>query len=87
MGFLIYKACENGSQVISCDAHYTSQRCPKCGLIDSKNRNKNKHEFCCQACSYRTNDDRAAAMNIQFLGTLYNSGNLKPAFAKLDIIN
>ena len=84
---LIYKAIANGSHVISCDAHYTSQRCPKCGLIDSKNRNKTKHEFCCQACSYRTNDDRVGAMNIQFLGTLYNSGNLKPAFDKLEVIN
>lgn len=84
---LIYKAIANGSQVISCDAHYTSQRCPKCGLIDSKNRNKTKHEFCCQACSYRTNDDRVGAMNIQLLGTLYNSGNLKPTFDKLEVIN
>lgn len=84
---LIYKATTSGSQVISCDAHYTSQRCPKCGLIDSKNRNKSKHEFCCQACSYRTNDDRVGAMNIQILGTLYNSGNLKPAFEKLETMN
>lgn len=83
---LIYKAVASGSQVISCDAHYTSQRCPKCGLIDVKNRNKTKHEFCCQACSYRTNDDRVGAMNIQILGTLYNSGNLKPAFEKLEIV-
>lgn len=84
---LIYKAIASSSQVISCDAHYTSQRCPKCGLIDSKNRNKTKHEFCCQACSYRTNDDRVGAMNIQILGTLYNSGNVKPAFEKLETIN
>lgn len=84
---LIYKAIHKGSQVVSCDANYTSQRCPKCGYIDSKNRNKDKHEFCCKACSYRTNDDRAAAMNIQFLGTLYNSGNPKPSFEKLDMIN
>jgi putative transposase len=84
---LIYKAIASGSQVISCDAHYTSRRCPKCGLIDVKNRNKTKHEFCCQACSYRTNDDRVGAMNIQILGTLYNSGNVKPAFEKLEIVN
>lgn len=84
---LVYKALAIGSQVISCDAHYTSQRCPKCGLIDIKNRNKVKHEFCCQACSYRTNDDRVGAMNIQILGTLYNSGNLKPTFEKLEIVN
>lgn len=84
---LIYKAFDKGSQVVSCDAHYTSQRCPKCGYIDAKNRNKDKHEFCCKACSYRTNDDRAAAMNIQFLGTLYNSGNPKPVFEKLELMN
>ena len=84
---LIYKALAKNSQVISCDAHYTSQRCPKCGLIDSKSRDKSKHEFCCQSCSYMTNDDRAAAMNIQFLGTFYNSENLKPTFEKLEINN
>lgn len=83
---LIYKAIDKGSQVVSCDAHYTSQRCPKCGYIDARNRNKDKHEFCCKACSYRTNDDRVAAMNIQFLGTLYNSGNPKPSFEKLEIL-
>ena len=83
---LTYKAVMNNSQVIKCDAHYTSQRCPKCGLIDSENRNKMKHEFCCKSCSYRTNDDRAAAMNIQFLGTLYNSGNPKLSFEKLEVL-
>lgn len=83
---LIYKAIDKGSQLVSCDAHYTSQRCPKCGYIDARNRNKDKHEFCCKACSYRTNDDRVAAMNIQFLGTLYNSGNPKPSFEKLEIL-
>lgn len=83
---LTYKAVMNNSQVIKCDAHYTSQRCPKCGLIDSENRNKTKHEFCCKYCSYRTNDDRVAAMNIQFLGTLYNSGIPKPSFEKLEVL-
>ena len=83
---LTYKAIMNNSQVIKCDAHYTSQRCPKCGLIDSENRNKTKHEFCCKCCSYRTNDDRVAAMNIQFLGTLYNSGVPKPSFEKLEVL-
>ena len=83
---LTYKSVTNNSQVIKCDAHYTSQRCPKCGFIDSENRNKTKHEFCCKSCSYRTNDDRVAAMNIQFLGTLYNSGNPKLAFEKLEIL-
>ena len=83
---LTYKVVMNDSQVIKCIAHYTSQRCPKCGFIDAKNRNKSIHEFCCKACFYRTNDDRAAAMNIQFLGTLYNSGIAKPAFEKLEML-
>lgn len=83
---LTYKAVMNNSQVVKCDTHYTSQRCPKCGLIDSENRNKTKHEFCCKCCSYRTNDDRVAAMNIQFLGTLYNSGIPKPSFEKLEVL-
>ena len=76
----------NNSQVITVSAHYTSQRCPKCGYIDKDNRNKTKHEFCCRQCLYTSNDDRTAAMNIQFLGTLYNSGIEKPHFEKLELI-
>ena len=83
---LVYKALSNNSQVITVSAHYTSQRCPKCGYIDKDNRNKTKHEFCCKQCSYTSNDDRTAAMNIQFLGTLYNSGIEKPRFEKLELM-
>ena len=83
---LVYKALSNNSQVITVSAHYTSQRCPKCGYIDKDNRDKTKHEFCCKQCSYTSNDDRTAAMNIQFLGTLYNSGIDKPHFEKLELI-
>lgn len=83
---LVYKALSNNSQVITVSAHYTSQRCPKCGFIDKDNRNKTKHEFCCKQCSYTSNDDRTAAMNIQFLGTLYNSGIDKPHFEKLELM-
>lgn len=82
---LAYKAIANGSIVVKSDAHYTSQRCPKCGHIDKDNRDRTKHEFCCKRCSFRTNDDRAASMNIQFLGTLYNSGIEKPRFEKHEI--
>lgn len=82
---LAYKAIANGSLVVKSDAHYTSQRCPKCGHIDKDNRDRAKHEFCCKRCSFRTNDDRAASMNIQFLGTLYNSGVEKPRFEKHEI--
>ena len=83
---LVYKALSNESQVITVSAHYTSQRCPKCGYIDKDNRDKTKHEFCCKQCLYMSNDDRTAAMNIQFLGTLYNSGIEKPRFEKLELI-
>lgn len=83
---LVYKALSNNSQVITVSAHYTSQRCPKCGYIDKDNRNKTKHEFCCRQCLYTSNDDRTAAMNIQFLGTLYNSGIEKPHFEKLELM-
>ena len=83
---LVYKALSNNSQVITVSAHYTSQRCPKCGYIDKDNRDKTKHEFCCKQCLYTSNDDRTAAMNIQFLGTLYNSGIEKPRFEKLELI-
>lgn len=83
---LVYKALSNNSQVITVSANYTSQRCPKCGYIDKDNRDKTKHEFCCKQCLYMSNDDRTAAMNIQFLGTLYNSGIEKPRFEKLELM-
>ncbi len=65
---LMYKAKRKGSLVIKVDPHYTSQRCPVCGYIDKKNRDKKRHIFCCGKCGYRSNDDRAAAMNIMKLG-------------------
>lgn len=35
------------------DAHYTSQRCPKCGCIDRANRDKSQHLFKCIQCGYQ----------------------------------
>ncbi|MBP3041742.1 transposase [Bacillaceae bacterium Marseille-Q3522] len=55
---LTYKARLNQSEVIKVDAHYTSQRCPKCGTIDKEHRNHDIHEYHCQNCGYRSNDDR-----------------------------
>ena len=80
--FLIYKANLNHSQVIKVDAHYTSQRCPKCGRINKNNRNHDLHLYQCDRCGYSSNDDRVAAMNIQFLGTQYTSGQEQPKFIK-----
>ena len=80
--FLSYKAREKGSIVIKVPANYTSQRCPKCGRIHKENRNHVKHEYVCDRCGFRTNDDRLGAMNIQLLGTLYASGDHNVRFRK-----
>lgn len=67
--FLTYKAELQSSIVIKVDAHYTSQRCPKCGSIDKLARNHGTHEYHCTYCGYTSNDDRIGAINIQMLGT------------------
>ena len=82
---LTYKANLNHSQVVKVDAHYTSQRCPKCGRINKNNRNHDSHLYVCDRCGYKSNDDRIAAMNIQYLGTQYISGQDQPKFSKLTI--
>lgn len=66
--FLTYKAQLVGSTVVKVDAHYTSQRCPKCGSIDKSARNHSLHEYVCNHCGYTSNDDRIGAMNIYELG-------------------
>lgn len=78
--FLSYKAEEIGSKVIKVSAEYTSQRCPKCGRIHKLNRHHEIHEYICDTCGYRSNDDRVGAMNIQTLGALYVSGDANPRF-------
>lgn len=77
---LRYKAHLNQSQVVLVDAHYTSQRCPKCGCIDKTHRDKDLHQYCCSRCGYSSNDDRVGAMNIQELGKWFISGVEKPSF-------
>lgn len=78
--FLTYKAHLHNSEVVEVSAKYTSQRCPKCGVIKKANRNHEKHEYHCDNCGYRSNDDRIGAMNIQLLGTQYISGQEQPKF-------
>lgn len=77
---LRYKAHLNESEVVLVDAHYTSQRCPKCGSIDKSNRDKNIHQYSCSNCGYSSNDDRVGAMNIYELGERFVSGVEKPTF-------
>lgn len=78
---LRYKAHLNKSEVVLVDAHYTSQRCPKCGTIDKSNRDKDIHLYTCSNCGYSSNDDRIGAMNIYELGKWYASGTKKPSFS------
>ena len=78
--FLTYKAHLHNSEVVEVSAKYTSQRCPKCGVIKKDNRNHEKHEYHCTNCGYCSNDDRIGAMNIQLLGTQYISGQEQPKF-------
>ena len=68
---LKYKAYRHGCNVISVDPAYTSQTCPKCGHTEKANRDKKKHIFCCKRCGYTSNDDRTAAMNLQWMGKQY----------------
>ena len=82
--FLTYKAKMIGSTVVKVDAHYTSQRCPKCGSINKNNRNHTLHEYHCDNCGYRSNDDRIGAMNIQLLGTNWVT-NKPTKFTKLTV--
>lgn len=77
---LTYKAEETGSAVIRVPANYTSQRCPRCGRIHKENRKRETHEYVCDCCGYRSNDDRIGAINLQALGTMYVSGDNNPRF-------
>ena len=83
--FLSYKAEAIGSKVIKVKADYTSQRCPKCGRIHKENRHHDIHEYICDSCGYRSNDDRVGAMNLYFLGTMYVSGDTNPRFGSRKI--
>lgn len=82
---LTYKAQVCNSKVLKVDAGYTSQRCPKCGRIHKENRKHETHEYICDSCGYRSNDDRVGAMNIYQLGTLYISGDTNPRFGSRKI--
>lgn len=68
---LIYKAKKHQSSVIKVNPAYTSQTCPVCGHTERANRNKKIHLFCCQNCSYQSNDDRIGAMNLYRMGIAY----------------
>jgi len=68
---LIYKAALHNDKVIKVDPRYTSQTCPVCGHVAKGNRDKKNHQFCCQKCGYKSNDDRIGAMNLYRKGISY----------------
>ncbi|WP_395322369.1 RNA-guided endonuclease TnpB family protein [Levilactobacillus parabrevis] len=81
--FLMYKAQAIQSAVVKVSPAFTSQRCPKCGLVEKTNRHHDTHEYWCKQCQYRCNDDRLGAMNIQMLGQDWLSGVKQPKIEKL----
>ena len=61
------KAKEHGINCIKVDPAFTSQRCSKCGNIDSGNR-PSQAVFCCTKCGYKTNADFNASQNLSIPG-------------------
>lgn len=57
------KAKEHGIAVIKVNPRFTSQRCSKCGYIDSENR-KTQESFCCVKCKFTANADFDASQNL-----------------------
>lgn len=64
---ITYKAAEKGITVKKVNPQYTSQRCSKCGYIDSKNRPEQKR-FHCLKCGYEVNADFNASQNLSIRG-------------------
>lgn len=58
-----YKAEELGIEFKLVSPKYTSQRCNKCGVIDSESRRTQSY-FYCNNCGYKANADTNAARNI-----------------------
>ena len=63
-----YRAAAKGIRVVYVDPANTSRTCPHCGNVDKNARHRDRHEYVCPKCGFRTNDDRAAAMNIRARG-------------------
>ena len=62
-----YKAREMGIDIKFVNPPYTSQRCSKCGHIDSANRpkeEKGQAYFECTECGFSTNADYNASLNL-----------------------
>lgn len=61
--FLQYKCEAMGKRIVFVDPRYTSQQCNGCGIINKKNRSKNK--YVCSSCGVIEHADTNAAKNIR----------------------
>ena len=61
------KAKEHGIRIVKINPRYTSQRCSKCGAIDSGSRTS-QARFCCTKCGFTANADYNASQNISIKG-------------------
>ena len=75
---IIYKAKLRHSRVVFLDPRCSSQRCPRCGMVEKSNRNRKEHLYCCKNCGYRSNDDRVGAINMLQRGEDYLKTLHKP---------
>ncbi len=67
----------NGIAIEKIDATYTSQTCPRCRSISSKNRPKGSEIFHCMNCDFKENADVVAGMNIRLKGLIVNQPNVR----------
>jgi len=78
-----YKAKICGIPVIYIDPKYTSQKCSRCGLIDSNNRKQKKYS--CTQCGHVDHADANAAFNIA-LASLEKSMSNDQSIADRDVM-
>jgi putative transposase len=74
------QAEKHGIRVHITPSHYTSQTCPKCGLISRDNR-KTQESFKCVNCGYESNADSNAAYNLELR---YTSDVLRDKLHNID---
>ena len=58
-----YKCLEKGIPVVYVDAKHTSQRCPRCGTVNKRNR-RSQALFRCVNCGFQHNADYVASLNL-----------------------
>ena len=73
---IAWLATKSGKPVIAVDPKYSSQECPKCNHIDSKNRSGEK--FICTNCGYTEHADTKASRTVgKKVGLLFPSKTKK----------